>query len=97
MLTGAAVALALTAVAASAAPQKNDTPADTTHPGIHGKVGRGDGTNANPNGRGNGGQIHGIANNPGQSGADPSDGHPGFSDQLGTVHGGIGSKNKNAR
>jgi hypothetical protein len=92
----AALAIALGVTAASAAPKKTDTPADTLHPNIHSKVGQGDGTNANPNGNGNGGRIHGIANTPGQSGADPAEGRPGFADQLETVHGGIGAKNKNA-
>ncbi|NKB26958.1 MAG: hypothetical protein GKR99_05125 [Rhodobacteraceae bacterium] len=97
MLKTIAVATALTsfAFAAQAKPTNVNTPADTIHPNIHSKVGTG--ANANPNGaNANGGNIHGIANNPGQSGADPSDGAPGFADQLETVHGGIGSKNKNA-
>ena len=90
------VAVALTTTAfAHADPSGVVTPADTIHPNIHQKVGTG--ANANPNGaNANGGQIHGIGNNPGQSDADPSDGAPGFADQLETVHGGIGSKNKNA-
>ena len=68
--------------------------ADINHPGIHGKVG--DGTNANPNGQTNdGGGIHGIGNVPGQSGNSPSQGAPGFADQLGNVHGGIGDVNPN--
>lgn len=71
------------------------TPADTIHPNIHQNVTGGN--NANPNGaNGGGGNLHGIANNPGQSGANPGDGKPGFADQLETVHGGIGAKNKNA-
>lgn len=71
------------------------TPADTIHPNIHQNVG--DGTNANPGtGNDNGNGLHGIANNPGQSGADPADGDPGFADQLETVHGGIGEYNPNA-
>lgn len=71
-----------------------DNQADVNHPGIHGKVG--DGTNANPNGQTNdGGGIHGIANVPGQSGDSPSNGAPGFADQLGGVHGGIGDVNPN--
>ena len=80
----------LIATAAEAAPKNNGQPADTMHPDIHDKVGQGDGTNANPNGNGAGGQIHGIANVPGQDdNVSPSDGdHPGFKDQLDTVHGG---------
>lgn len=70
-------------------------PADTIHPNIHQNVTGGN--NANPNGaNAGGGNLHGIGNNPGQSGADPADGKPGFADQLETVHGGIGDKNKNA-
>ena len=74
-----------------------DTPADTIHPGIHGKVGQGDGTNANPNGANeNGGNIHGIANVYGKNGNHPKDGAPGFADELTNVHGGIDAYNKNA-
>lgn len=97
----ATTALLLSTSVAFAAPNV-DTPADVLHPNIHDKVGQGagDNANANPNGNNgngsNGGQIHGIANTPGQSGADPSEGDPGFADQLETVHGGIGAKNKNA-
>jgi hypothetical protein len=79
----------------SADPKHVVTPADTIHPNIHQNVTGGN--NANPNGaNAGGGNLHGIANNPGQSGADPADGKPGFADQLETVHGGIGAKNKNA-
>jgi len=95
-ILSAAVIIAMSNVMVHAAPQNNGQPADTIHPNIHDKVGQGDGTNANPNGQGNGGQIHGIGNVPGQSGADPSDGDPGFADQLETVHGGIGAYNPNA-
>jgi hypothetical protein len=97
----ATTVLLLSTSVAFAAPNV-DTPADVLHPNIHDKVGQGagDNANANPNGNNgngsNGGQIHGIANTPGQSGADPSEGAPGFADQLETVHGGIGAKNKNA-
>jgi len=80
-----------------------DTPADTIHPNIH--ANNNEGNNANPNGNNpnsgvfaagtGGGNMHGIANNPGQSGADPADGAPGFADQLESVHGGIGLKNPN--
>lgn len=100
-VTALAAALIAAASMSLAAPNV-DTPADILHPNIHTKVGQGAGNNANANPNGNsgkgsnGGQIHGIANTPGQSGADPSDGAPGFADQLQTVHGGIGAKNKNA-
>jgi hypothetical protein len=93
--------LALTGAAALASPDV-ETVADTLHPNIHDKVGQGAGANANANPNGNdgagsnGGQIHGIANVPGQSGADPATGAPGFADQLETVHGGIGARNPNA-
>lgn len=84
--------------AAMAAPQNKGQPADTIHPDIHDKVGRGDGTNANPNGaNANGGNIHGIGNNPGQSGSNPNDdGVNGQANELETMHGGIGAYNKNA-
>jgi hypothetical protein len=73
-----------------------DTPADTIHPDIH--QNNNAGNNANPNAaNAGGGNMHGIGNVPGQGGGDqPSDGAPGFADSLNTVHGGIGSKNKNA-
>ena len=103
MIRTTVAAAALTFIAASAFAAPNvETPADVLHPNIHDKVGQGAGNNANANPNGNngngsnGGQIHGIGNNPGQSGADPADGAPGFADQLETVHGGIGDKNKNA-
>ena len=74
------------------------TPADTIHPNIHTKVGQGDAANASPtNANGNGDQIHGIDNVPGQQGNHPSaDGTDGFANELENVHGGIGAKNKNA-
>jgi opacity protein-like surface antigen len=92
-----AAALAVLPLSAQAAPDVV-TPADTIHPNIHTKVGRGDGTNANPNGANeNGGRIHGIANVPGQDGGHPNaDGVRGQANELETVHGGIGSKNRNA-
>ena len=92
--------IALTANAAAGT--ANDglaTPADVIHPNIH--QNNGPGNNANPNGNnnqnGNGGNMHGIANNPGQSGTNPNDdGVAGFANELATVHGGIGTVNKNA-
>ncbi|PSL20522.1 hypothetical protein [Shimia abyssi] len=94
----AAAALIILPTLTFAAPQNNNTPADTIHPNIHSKVGRGDGTNANPNGANqNGGNIHGIANNPGKSGSNPNDdGVKGQANELETMHGGIGDYNKNA-
>lgn len=69
--------------------------ADTLHPNIHQNVG--EGANANPNGANDGGgNLHGIANVPGQSDAQPAEGAPGFADQLGTVHGGISAVNQNS-
>ncbi len=90
-------ALALSTTTLMAAPNV-ETPADVIHPNIHDKVGRGDGTNANPNGvNENGGNIHGIGNNPGKGGGHPNDdGVKGQSNELETMHGGIGAKNKNA-
>ena len=97
ILSAAVLAAATISASFAMASPDVETPADVIHPNIHDKVGNGDGTNANPNGvNENGGNIHGIANVPGQSGADPADGDPGFADQLETVHGGIGDKNKNA-
>ena len=85
--------------AADTAGTNNDdleTPADVIHPNIH--QNNGPGQNANPNGANDGGgNMHGIANNPGKSGVHPNDdGENGFSNQLETVHGGIGEVNKNA-
>ena len=94
---GAVVLLAASSIGSATAQPNVETPADVIHPNIHSKVGRGDGTNANPNGNGNGGAIHGIGNVPGQNADNgPSEGDPGFADQLETVHGGIGAKNPNA-
>lgn len=70
-----------------------ETPADIIHPDIHQNNNAGD--NANPNGNnnpnGSGGNIHGIANVPGQN--DDVSAKGGFVDQLATVHGGIGEYN----
>jgi len=83
------------ALDAGAANDGLDVPAQTIHPNI--LANNGPGQNANPNGANDGGgNMHGIGNNPGQSGADPGDGEPGFADQLETVHGGIGNYNPNA-
>ena len=85
----------LFATAAEAKPDGVVTIADTLHPNIHTTLTNNSKSNASPNGNGNGNNLHGIANNPGQSGADPSDGAPGFADQLESVHGGIGAVNPN--
>lgn len=77
------------AEAAGGRGNSNNTPADIIHPNIH--QNNGPGNNANPNGaNAGGGNMHGIANNPGQSGINPNDdGVPGFRNELNTVHGGI--------
>jgi hypothetical protein len=94
----AALRLALVGTA-SAAPQNSDTQADTNHPDIHDKVGQGPGNNANANPNGktdNGGDIHGIGNQPGKGGDNPNaDGTRGQANELGGVHGGLGDVNKN--
>jgi hypothetical protein len=81
----------LFATAAEAAPNSVNNIADILHPDIHTKVGQrsvgGTNANANPSGNANGGQVHGIGANPGQSDNDPSDGAPGFADQLNNTSG----------
>lgn len=93
----AALALILAAGPALAAPKGVETPADVIHPNIHQNVTGG--ANANPNGaNAGGGNLHGIANNPGKSGSRPNDdGVTGQANELETMHGGISSKNKQAR
>ena len=73
-----------------------DNQADVNHPNIHQNV-TGD-NSANPNNANDGGNnLHGIANNPGQSGDKPNDdGTRGFANQLGSIHGRIGDVNQNA-
>ena len=100
--TATALAMVVAIGSASANPDagtNNDdlaTPADVIHPNIH--QNNGPGQNANPNGANDGGgNMHGIANNPGQSDTNPNDdGVPGFANELETVHGGIGEYNPNA-
>jgi hypothetical protein len=68
------------------------TPA-THHHGLPNNNPAFNGGSANPQGEGRngGGNIHGIANVPGQSPNNhPLQGEPGFRDQIGTVHGGLG-------
>lgn len=81
----------------SAAGTNNDdlqTPADIIHPNIH--QNNGPGNAACPGDQDHCQNMHGIGNNPGQSGNKPGDdGVPGFANQLNNVHGGIGTKNKN--
>ena len=98
--TLAAAGLIFAALPAIGGVRDVDTPADVNHPDIHDKVGGGqDGArrNASPNATNDrAGGLHGIGNNPGQSGSKPGDdGTPGQANELGTMHGGIGSKNKN--
>ena len=94
----AVIALAAFSVTSATAGVKDvSNIADVLHPNIHQNVG--DGNNANPNGvsPAGGANLHGIGNNPGQSGTNPNDdGTAGFANQLQNVHGGIGAKNKNA-
>jgi len=68
------------------------TSADVIHQNVA------DANNSNPNGTTDGsGNLHGIANVPGQNGTNPNDeGVAGFANQLENVHNGTGSKNKNA-
>lgn len=91
--TAAAFAFAL---AAEAKPDRVSNTADVLHPDIHQKVGTG--ANANPNdANAQGGNIHGIGNVPGKGGDGPNDdGVDGQANELETIHGGIGAKNKNA-
>lgn len=86
-----------TATVANAGVRDVNNQADVNHPNIHQNVTGG--ANANPNNANDGGgDLHGIANNPGQAGANPNDdGTNGFANQLETVHGGIGDVNKNAQ
>ena len=72
------------------------TPRATEFHGLPGNnPGHGDdNASASPNGTGinGGGGIHGITNVPGQNPDNsPSVGEPGFADQMGTVHGGMGN------
>lgn len=94
---GCEARLALSAnSAAGTANDDLETPADVIHPNIHDN--NGPGQNANPNGsNAGGGNMHGIGNNPGQSGSHPNDdGVKGQANELQTMHGGISSKNPNA-
>jgi hypothetical protein len=86
----------------SAQPNRGgQTAPETPATGFHGTPGNTPGfggSSANPQGQGvnGGGGIHGIGNNPGQSGTNPNaDGVAGFANQLNDVHGGIGDANKN--
>lgn len=90
------ITVILSAAAFSATAQsKRDAPVTpaTHHHGLPNNNPAFNGGSANPNGVGKngGGNIHGIANVPGQNPDNhPSNGKPGFKDQLGTVHGGLG-------
>ena len=81
-------ALQVSAQSGRAAPV---TPA-THHHGLPNNNPAFNGGSANPQGKGKnaGGNIHGIANVPGQNPDNhPKSGKPGFRDQLGAVHGGL--------
>jgi hypothetical protein len=86
--------LSIQPVPAQTARTAPENPATHHHglPGNNPGFGENNGS-ANPNGGGkNGGDgIHGIDNVPGKNADNhPSNGHPGFRDQLNTVHGGLG-------
>jgi hypothetical protein len=92
---GLATVLTLAAFEPVAAQSGRDAPTNpaTHHHGLPGNNPGFGGSSANPNGNGkNGGNgIHGIGNVPGQNRDNhPSNGAPGFRDQLDTVHGGLG-------
>ena len=95
-LAASAVLVATVAGSAAAGVRDVDNQADVNHPDIHQNVTGGN--NANPNAANDGGgNLHGIAANPGKSGTNPNaDGTKGFANQLENMHGGIGDKNKNA-
>jgi hypothetical protein len=93
-VTAAALLATLVVAQASAESKRGapNTPA-THHHGLPGNNPGFGGASANPQGTGKngGGGIHGIGNVPGKNAANhPSVGTPGFRDQIGTVHGGLG-------
>lgn len=84
------IVILIACLAASAAHAENSpvTPADTIHPNIH--QNNGAGSAACPGDQDQCQNMHGIGNNPGQSGDGPNDdGVNGFRNELDTVHGGI--------
>ncbi len=94
VVAAAAIAtlLSIQPVLAQSTREAPETPA-THHHGLPGNNPGYGGNSANPQGGGkNGGNgIHGIGNVPGKNADNhPSNGHPGFRDQLNTVHGGLG-------
>jgi hypothetical protein len=99
MKTIIVAAIAMSFVASSAmacqkhAEHRDDrTPRATEIHGLPGNNPANGGSSANPNGGGvsGGAGMHGIGNVPGQNDANsPSNGEPGFRDQLNTVHGGL--------
>lgn len=97
VVAGTLLTLMIATVATVSANPDVDTPADVIHPDIHDNVGQGAGDNANANPRGqtdNGGQIHGIADTPGQDGDNPNDdGTNGMANELNDVHGGMDEVN----
>jgi hypothetical protein len=94
-LMTSAILVSTVASSAVAGVKDVDNQADINHPDIHQNVTGGN--NANPNAaNAGGGNLHGIANDPGKNGQNPNtDGTNGFANQLGTVHGGIGDVNNN--
>jgi hypothetical protein len=95
-LIAAAPTLPVMAQSSRSAPEN---PA-THHHGLPGNNPGFGGNSANPQGKGKngGGGIHGIANVPGHNPDNhPSLGAPGFADQLGTVHGGLGGGHQGGR
>ena len=93
MAAVAIVSLASNLPAAAQSGRTAPTTPATDHHGLPGNNPGYGGSSANPqgNGKNNGGGIHGIGNVPGKNADNhPSNGIPGFADQLGTVHGGLG-------
>lgn len=97
IIAGAAAAALLCALGLSEANAQSRREAPTTpathHHGLPGNNPGFGGSSANPQGTGKngGGGMHGIGNVPGKNANNhPSVGRPGFRDQIGTVHGGLG-------
>jgi hypothetical protein len=92
---GMAAVLSLVPAFASAQTTTAPVTPATDHHGLPNNNPAFGGGSANPRGTGaNGGaNIHGIGNVPGQDPTNtPTNGEPGFRDQLGTVHGGLGGQ-----
>jgi len=94
IMTALSTVLSVSAISATAQSKREapTTPA-THHHGLPNNNPGFNGGSANSQGVGKngGGNIHGIANVPGQNSDNhPQNGQPGFKDQLGDVHGGLG-------